>query len=400
MKVLYRTTTKQYEPAFSQGRLVHPSKVTFPFLVGGVPGKYTCKAKCDYCFIPFHSKGKEPHQWSNIEGKIRLEKTQIDDLKSQGFNVVAMIPDSFAWNGKYLESGILYHNRLYDQDELSHMGVAWTSGVPLLKGDAGRLLHLAWKNNIRLVAATSHGITDGEIPIKGVAQPSVVREFVGLMHDYNRKNPGEAFKISLGFPIGAHNLDRLQDYIAYSSFLGVDYIRFNRLLDLSKDDRFAGLILSQRGNAMFFEKMREFQKQNIADILSVASKAVLKHEGFARLNPDISIMVSTDFGFDGEETLELDEPINRCPGGTNLFAIFYELIYPCNELFDFPVGILTLKEKSAIESMLGVHIATDRNLIHSPEFDNEKIKMLESIVCDPRYKGCIGHTIRANRIKL
>jgi|SRR3989338_4507014 len=147
MRVLYRTTPKHYEPAFIDGQLAYPSRITFPFFVGGVPGKDTCQAKCNYCFIPFDSRGNKPHQWTNIEEKIRLEETQMSDLRSQGFNVVAMIPDSFAWNGKYLESGILNHNQLYDQDELSDMGVAWTSGKPLLKGDAERLLYLAWENN-------------------------------------------------------------------------------------------------------------------------------------------------------------------------------------------------------------------------------------------------------------
>lgn len=97
MRVQYRTTPRYYEPAFKDGELIHPSRITFPLFVGGTPGKNTCQAKCNYCFIPFTSRGSEPHTWENIDEKILLEKTQIDDLRLQGFNVVAMIPDSFAW---------------------------------------------------------------------------------------------------------------------------------------------------------------------------------------------------------------------------------------------------------------------------------------------------------------
>lgn len=400
MRVLYRTTPKYYEPAFIDGQLTYPSRITFPFFVGGTPGKDTCQAKCNYCFIPLNSRGSEPHTWKNIDEKIRLEKTQMDDLRFQGFNVVAMIPDSFAWNGKYLESGILNHNQLYDQDELSDMGVAWTSGKPLLKGDAERLLYLAWENDLRLIAATSHGLVDGEAPIKGITQPPIVREFVRLMHAYNKENPERHFKLSLGFPIGTHNIDRLNDYVVYSALLGVDYLRFNRLIDLSNDNRFAHLMLSSTQNRHFFERMKEIQEKNISELLTSASTNVLAYQRHSKVNPDISIMVSTDFGFEGEDVVRLSNPINRCPGGTNLFAIFYELIYPCNELFEFPVGNLSLKGKSYLELQLGIEIPSDRDTIYSPEFNAERIRKLESIVLNHEHKGCIGHTIRTNKIEL
>ena len=399
MRIQYRTTPKYYEPAFKDGKLIHPSRINFPLYVGGTSGKNTCQAKCDYCFIPFNSRGREPHTWENIDEKIRLEKTQIDDLRLQGFNVVAMIPDSFAWGGKYLESRILYHNQLYDQYELSDMGVAWTSGKPLLKGDSERLLYLAWENNLRLVAATSHGLVDGEAPIKGIAQPSEVRKFLKLMHNYNKKNSERQFKLSLGFPIGSHNLNRINDYIVYSALLGVDYLRFNRLIDLSPNNCFSHLMLSPSENRQFFERIQEVSEKSISELLSNASNDVLAYQGNSKLNPDISIMISTDFGFEGEEVVGLEKPINRCPGGTNLFAIFYDVIYPCNELFEFPVGNLLLKEKSNVESQLGFEILSHKDAIYSPEFNVETIKKLEDIVSSQKHKGCIGHTIKTNKIK-
>jgi len=394
MRVLYRTTPKYYEPAFIDGQLAYPSRITLPFFVGGTPDKDTCQAKCNYCFIPFNSRGNEPHTWENIDEKIRLEKTQMNDLRLQGFNVVAMIPDSFGWGGKYLESGILNHNQLYDQDELSDMGVAWTSGKPLLRGDANRLLYLAWENNLRLIAATSHGLIDGEVPIKGIAQPSVVRDFVKLIHNYNTKNPENRFKLSLGFPIGAHNIDKLDDYVVYSALLGVDYLRFNRLIDLSPDNRFAHLVLSSSENRQFFSRMQEIREKDISELLTNASSDVLTYQGNVKLNPDISIIVSTDFGFEGEEIVGLGNPINRCPGGTNLFAIFYEVIYPCNELFEFPVGNLSLKPKTDVESQLGIVIPSDRDTIYSPEFNAERIRRLENIVLSQEHRGCIGNVIK------
>lgn len=304
------------------------------------------------------------------------------------------------WGGKYLESKILYHNQLYDQDELSDIGVAWTSGKPLLKGDSKRLLYLAWENNLRLVATTSHGLVDGEAPIKGIAQPSVVRNFLKLMHDYNNENPERNFKLSLGFPIGSHNLNRIDNYVVYSALLGVDYLRFNRLIDLSQNNCFSHLMLSPSENRQFFEKIQEVSEKSISELLSNASSDVLAYQRNSKLNPDISIMVSTDFGFEGEEVIGLEKPINRCPGGTNLFAIFYDVIYPCNELFEFPVGNLLLKEKPDVESQLGFEIPSNKDIIYYPEFNAETIKRLEEIVLSQKHKGCIGHTIKINKIEL
>lgn len=400
MRILYRPTPEYYEPAFKNGKLISPSKVSLPFFVGGVPGKNTCKARCDYCFIPFTSKGHELHNQSNLDRKIELEKRQIKDLQAQGFGVTVMIPDSFAWDGKYLKSGILYHNKLYDQDEVSEVGIGWTSGLPLLKGNSDKLLSLAYKNNLRIIAATSHGIQDGEIPICGTVPPSIVRSFITLMHDYNNRHPEESFKLSLGFPLGPHNLARIKDYIVYAALLGVDYIRFNRLLDLSDDNHFAHLMLMPEKNIEFFVRMKEIENKSFTQLYNQASNDAISYHRFGKPNPDPSIMVSTDFGFEGEKVLSLGKPINRCPGGTNLFAVFFNQLYPCNELFDFSVGELITKEKKQIELTYAIDIKSEMDSLYTPQFDEEKIKKLEELVMSPEHKGCIGHTIKTKNIKL
>lgn len=400
MRVLYRTTPKYYEPAFKDGKLINPSNVNLPFFVGGVPGKNTCKARCEYCFIPFTSRGHEPHDLSNLDEKIELERAQIEDLQVQGFNVTVMIPDTFAWNGKYLESGILNRNKLYDQDELLDVGICWTSGLPLLKGDPDRLLSLAYQNDLRIVSTTSHGIQDEEIPIRGTVPPSTVRLFVKLMHEYNKNNPEKSFKLSLSFPIGTHNLSRLEDYIVYAAFLGADYIRFNRLIDLSSDNHFSHLMLTPEGNREFFLKIKEIESRDFSQLYNQASLEVMAYKVVSKPNIDIAIMVSTDFGFEGEELLSLSEPINRCSGGTNLFAVFFNQLYPCNELFEFSVGKLLIKRKEQIGLAYSREIKSDKDFLYTPEFDEGKILKLEKIVMSQHHRGCIGHTIKMENIKL
>ena len=177
MRVLYRTTPTHYEGGVENGKIIDPTKITLAFIIGGTPGRNTCKAKCEYCFIPTALTYSSSHNAENLQEKIQLESRQIVDLRLQGYNVVPMVPDTFAWNGAYLKSDLLFQNPLYDQDELEGEGIAWTSGMPLLKSnDPYNLLRLAYQNNLKVLAITSHGIKDGEIPLRGVIQPTRVRQ--------------------------------------------------------------------------------------------------------------------------------------------------------------------------------------------------------------------------------
>ncbi len=137
MKIAYRRTLIRHEGGTKDGAIVDPSKITLAFVIGGTPGRHTCRATCDCCFLPFSlGDSAQPYTRATVEAHMDMEASQISDLRAQGFKVTPMIPDTFSWDGKYLERELLHHNTLYDQDEITDAAIAWTSGVPLLSPNA------------------------------------------------------------------------------------------------------------------------------------------------------------------------------------------------------------------------------------------------------------------------
>lgn len=376
--------------------------ISFDLAVGGSPGANTCKAKCEQCFLRI-GPGPTHSAWGakkSIDEKIAAEKVLINDLSAQGYSICPVIPDTFSWNGKYLESGMLYQNALYGADELATTGVAWTSGLTLLNSDRDRLLGLAYDNNLRLIGISSHGAEDGETPLKGVVKPSIVRRVLKNIREYNRAHPDKKFEISLGFTIGAHNVARVRDYVAYAAMLGADYVRLNRLLDVSGASGLTHLVLSKEQSRAFFMQMHEIEQNNF-DWLAKSATALRAYQDQAQFpNPDIKVVISTDFGFDGEEALEKPEPINRCSGGASHFGIFSNSIYACLELIatGFRIGALVLEDRAKVEREIGASIASGRPRIHTPVFDVEMVRQMQKIMDAGDYNGCLAHSqVRHNR---
>jgi len=397
MQLLYVTTPRRHErPVLSASGKANPFKtgISFDLIVGGPPNKDTCKAHCEHCFfrIGANLPGAALDTGKNINERIAKEKEVISDLRAQGYSVTPYIADTFAWGGKYLESGMLQGNALYSADELSTTGVAWTSGLTLLNNNKDRLLDLAWENNLRLVGLSSYGIDDGEAPLKGVVKPSMVRKAVKNIQDYNCTHPEKKLDLSISFPIGAHNIHLIRDYIVYAALIGADYIRLNRLIDFSRDGRFRHLVLSSEQRRIFFMEMRKIEQERFDSIIKSVSMKKPYLDSAHEPNPNIKIMISTDFGFDGEEALERPEPINRCRGGISLFAILSNSIYACLELAatGLVIGKLVLEDRTKIEAEYETTITSDKAKIHTPVFDVERVRLMHDLLDSSEYRGCFA----------
>ncbi|NVO09773.1 MAG: hypothetical protein HXX16_07425 [Bacteroidales bacterium] len=396
MQLIYKTSLHPNEPLsiYPNGKVnLSKTNVSFDLSIGGLPGKNTCKARCEQCFlaIDLGSNGKKDSK-RNINDRISKEKVILQDLKQQGYSVCPIIPDSFAWDGKYLESGILYQNTLYGADELSATGIAWTSGLTLLGDDKNRLLELAYDNNLRLIGISSHDIEDGETPLKGVVKPSVVRKVLKNIHEYNHTHPEKKLEISLGFTIGTHNLLRIWEYVAYAAAVGADYVRFNRLLDVSCNDHFSDLVLTAEETRIFFMEMHEIEQTSF----DVLTKLVQMKKEFIspEMNPNINVVISNDFGFKGEALLGKSGLINRCAGGTSHFGILANTIYPCVELVKtgFKIGELVLEDRAKVEGELGVSIGADKQKVYTPVFDVEMVERMQKVLNASEYNGCLAHS--------
>ncbi len=68
--------------------IVIPKNTMLTFNVGGFPGKRTCGASCEHCFLP---KGNNRHLASNLDRTIRSEFEKISSLRDAGFKVVPII---------------------------------------------------------------------------------------------------------------------------------------------------------------------------------------------------------------------------------------------------------------------------------------------------------------------
>jgi len=357
--------------------IIKPEDTEISFYVGDSPGTKTCKAACEHCFIPFSPEsGKLAPDRENLslDQVIEIEKRQISDLKSFGYRVVPIIPDTFAHNGAYLSSGILKRNTLYNQDGFENRGVAWTSGLPLLKGDSKELLDLALENELSLIAITNNGTFDHEIGLKGIVPPSLVKKVVEMIQLYNKCN-NNRFEISLTFTVGTYNLsyESIMRYISHAESLGVDYVRFNRFIDFTKEHRFHDRMFSTEHSKSFLEIMNRINIEGVGNI---------------------DVLISTDFGNESEEVLGLDTKINRCGGGSHGFGVLKGLIYPCVEMLQYQIGELVLTSIESLDPIIASRFPNNQREAYNLNFYDQKIRRLATIKSDNRHKGCVGHTIQ------
>ena len=333
MKVLFGSSSGDHFPAFA-------------FYFEG-PSSATCQAACEHCFIPRAGRNDTPLE-------ICLE--QYDDLVARSYTIKPMVPDTFGRDGEYLRRGILRSNHIYAQEKVKDWGAAWTSGLPLLRGEGDRLLDLAHDCNLSLISFTGPALVG---LVKGLVPASITEDAMSLVQEWNRRHPSEhQFKISITFTITRFNKDpgTVRRYIEYTRGLNADFIRFNRFVDFTEERRFQNLMMSNEETAQFFA--------DIAPVLACYDSP--------------TVQISNDFGFAGIEALGGRNGHNNCPGGTGSFAIFNSLVFPCDELLKNPIGILA------------------RNL-DGPGWDVQfKPGALEALAAAKRhaaYQGCIAHLL-------
>jgi len=331
MKVAFGTQEGDHFPSFS--------------LYFEGPSSASCQAACEHCYIP-----RDGRNGTHLETCLE----QFDDLVARSYTIEPKVPDTFSRDGEYLRMGILRNNHLYAQQEIKKCGIAWTSGLPLLRGNGEQLLDLAHDCNLSIISFTGPALVG---LIKGLVPASVTEAAIRFVQGWNRRRPSEhRFKISITFTIGHLNKDPdlVRSYIEYTRKLSADFIRFNRFIDFTEDRRFRNLIMSDEETAQFFA--------DIAPILACYDSP--------------TVMVSNDFGFTGIEAIGGHKGLNDCSGGTGSFAIFNSLVFPCDELLRYPIGKL-------------VRNPDDHRW--DVQFKPGALKALAAMKRSGAYNGCIAH---------
>ena len=340
MNIVFGSTDGDHYPSFS-------------FYFEG-PSSATCQGACEHCYLRRAVGNQTP---------LKTCFEQFDDLIVRSYTIVPKIPDTFSREGEYLRQGILKNNHLYAQEEVKDCGVAWTNGLPLLQGDGDYLLNLAHDCNLNIIALTGHALVG---LVKGLVPASITEATIRLVQEWNRRHPSEQqFKISLTFTISHLNKDPdlVRSYIEYTRKFGADFIRFNRFINCTEDQRFQNFIMNDEETAQFFA--------DIAPVLACYDSP--------------TVMVSNDFGFMGIEAIGGHKGLNDCAGGTGSFAIFNSLVFPCDEVLTKPIGKL-------------VH-----NLDGSGwdvQFKPGALEALADAKLHAAYHGCIAHLFSSTDISI
>lgn len=340
---------------FNNQNLAYPC---LAFYIGGNSGKTSCLAACQHCFVPRNAFSLSPDE----------AKSRITFLEANGYSIVPMIPDTFADSGNYLRSGILKSNRLYDQDIVRDIGIAWTSGKPLLQENWFNLLRLASLNELNIISLTCNIMNDEEPSIHGSLSASDLSVCVERIFEYNVKvNSKDKLRLCLTHTISNHNRHSraLFSFYERASELGAHFVRLNRLIDFSDDNNLGSLVMSNEETQVFFETLVNLE----------VPKTIA-----------IPTLVSSDLGVSGAEQMGIHNA-RGCPGGIGLFAVLDNCVYPCVEYLKEPVGIInwSLIEDSSTDK--DDFINWDRN-----QLDRLRAKSQSSV-----YDGCIGHLITYNK---
>jgi MoaA/NifB/PqqE/SkfB family radical SAM enzyme len=270
-------------------------------------GKRTCMAACEHCFLRGNPRA------SAFKQDVAEAAEIIAKLRARGYVVAPGLSESFAEDGAYLRSGILGDVRFV------LWKMAWSSGMPLVKRDHMKLLQLAVDAGVEIVSMTSHGITDGESPFRGIIQPSTVREAVRRIQAFNAGRAAP-LRVSLTFTIGRWNAspERLQAYLDYCEELGIDMLRLNNYCDHTL--RHPELTLDDDAVVRVYAWLKELHG---------------RHRGHVQLS------VSEDFGFRGVEVMGFPAGVGDCAAGHTLFGVLYPEVHACPQLCNMPVGRVT-----------------------------------------------------------
>jgi len=334
-----------------------PGRPCLAFYIGCRSGATTCRSNCEHCFIPPEGPWLSPAE----------AKCRIGILRTAGYPVVPMIPDTFADNGSYLRSGILFRNKLYDQNEVKDEGVAWTSGIPLLQENWSDLLHLASDNELQILTFTCPSLSVGRAAVKGGMSERALAECLQRVQAYNDKQPpARRFLICLTLTIAKYNCNHeaLFDFYTFASEHSADLVRLNRLIDFSTGRTFERLVLTAEDTSTFFKVLDKFD---------VPAKLA------------IPTLISSDFGASAGTAIS-GLHLCGCTGGIQMFAVLGEGVYPCVEYLRDPVGRIDWEVSKELSP------AIDPVRWHS-----ERLSALREVATQPGYDGCIGHALTCGR---
>ncbi|MGL6261549.1 hypothetical protein [Vibrio sp. WXL210] len=308
-------------------------------------GKKTCMAMCEFCFL--NRPGME-----NYSEPPEVAAANIQALREQGYKVVPLVTDTFAEDGKYLDSV------LFDGDNGWYMGsAAWSSGRPLLKDNHPDLLKKCVSNGIDTIVMTSHGTEQHERKFRGLTQPRIVEQAIRNIRQFETANQAK-FRIVLTFTISQDNkhFDKLKGYFDYAAKLEVDVIRFNQFADVQRR----------------YPKQR-LQRQDIEAIYQNLHQIYQQHPS------DVQLSLSEDFGKWGIEVMDFPQGVGQCVAGERLFAIVNKQVFAC------PVD-LTIK-------------VGELNQSNQIEWDEAALKRVAQLKQHPSYGGCLG-VAHANSIEV
>lgn len=292
---------------------IQPHDIDIYFNINTYIGSKTCEQTCKHCW--YVSQEQVARKSFDRNEAVIIYKT----LCSDGYNVFPRYIDGFAYDGEYMQKYERANTRTYYSGDKTmptktmQDGEIWSSGTPLLKGDAEKLLNIARETGFRTITITFHGLIDENIfpmdqecyPIKGGLDSINFEKVIAIIKDYNERYINaydfSGFRIGVGITIGKHNNSKeiLRRYFQYFNKFNISALRFNRFFNFG--NVYPQLIISE-----------EEVKQFYLDIKNL-------HESIS-LNYQLGI--SGDFGSTGIEVMGFPSHTSWCRAGRQLFAIF------------------------------------------------------------------------------
>jgi hypothetical protein len=193
---------------------------------------------------------------------------------------------------------------------------AWNTSVPLISGNHRELLQLALDAGVETDSITSHGITDGESPVRGVVPPSRVHE-AALRIELFDQDQSRQLRISLTFTIGTSNLgrERLRGFRCWAD-LGIDILWRNKHCDDTLD-----------------HPERMLDRNQIANFYAMA------RESKDELDDTLALSVSEDFRLSYVNVMDFRARVGNCVAD-NLIDVLFPTVCACPQLCNMPVGTI------------------------------------------------------------
>lgn len=292
---------------------IKPQDIDLYFEIDTNIGSKTCEQTCKHCW--YTNCDQVAHKsFDHNEAMVIYQA-----LLEKGYNVFPRYTDGFAYNGEYMQKYKMANTRTYYSGvnpipaKTMQNGELWSSGTPLLKGNAENLLDIARETGFKTITMTFHGLIDENLslmeqkyyPIQGVSNSANYEKVISIIKNYNAKYKDKfdfsGFHIGVGITIGKHNnfKEMLQRYLHYFNKFDISALRFNRFFNFGNSH--PHLVISE-----------EEVKQFYIDIKELHTNISLNYQ----------LGISCDFGTSGIEAVDFPSHASWCRAGRQFFAIY------------------------------------------------------------------------------